>query len=209
MGKKVYILRHGETDYNRRGVVQGSGVDASLNDHGREQARHFFERYHHLPFEAVFTSKLRRTQETVADFIALGIPHERFAEINEMSWGEHEGRKSTPEMIAEYQQIKDGWALGRIDGRIGGGESAREMGQRLARFVEILRSRPEELILVCSHGRAMCGLVTLLEGHPIDRMNEHRHSNTGLWIAEQTEAAFEFILRNDRSHLPEVEKIVS
>ncbi|MCY7358013.1 MAG: histidine phosphatase family protein, partial [Rudanella sp.] len=32
--KRIYIIRHGETDYNRRGVVQGSGVDADLNEMG-------------------------------------------------------------------------------------------------------------------------------------------------------------------------------
>ncbi|MEM6877731.1 MAG: histidine phosphatase family protein, partial [Bacteroidota bacterium] len=31
----VYIVRHGQTDYNLRGIVQGSGVDSSLNDTGR------------------------------------------------------------------------------------------------------------------------------------------------------------------------------
>lgn len=201
MPKKIYIIRHGETEFNRLGIVQGSGVDADLNDVGREQGRLFYEQYKTVPFELVVTSKLKRTAQTVSHFIEAGIPTVSFAEINEMSWGDHEGKKGTPESIAEYQRIKDGWGRGEIDGRIGGGESAREMGERLEVFIEQLREMPEQTILVCSHGRAMCGLVTLMMGKPIDMMNEFRHSNTGLWLAEQTEENFVFYLENDRSHL--------
>lgn len=201
MSKKVYIIRHGETDFNLQGIIQGSGVDSSLNDTGREQGRLFYEKYKDIPFELVITSKLKRTVETVQPFIDTGIPTVSFAEINEMSWGSQEGKKGTPESIAEYNRIKEGWALGNIDGRVGGGESAREMGQRLEVFIEKLRAMPEKTILVCSHGRAMCGMVTLMMGKPIDLMNSFSHSNTGLWLGTQTPDAFEFSLRNDRSHL--------
>ncbi|MBC6994292.1 histidine phosphatase family protein [Neolewinella lacunae] len=201
--KTVYLVRHGQTDFNLQGIVQGSGVDSSLNDHGREQARHLFERYREMPFQVVLTSALRRTWETVDSFIAAGLPWEQHANINEMSWGNHEGKKGTPESIEEYQRIKDAWALGEIDGRIGGGESAREMGQRLQTFVDHLAQRSEDLILVCSHGRAMCGLVTLMMGQPIDRMNQWIHSNTGLWRGQlQDDGTWHFDLQNDRSHLP-------
>ena len=37
--KTIYLLRHGETRYNREGIVQGSGVDSELNQLGAEQAR--------------------------------------------------------------------------------------------------------------------------------------------------------------------------
>lgn len=202
--KTVYIVRHGQTDFNLQGIVQGSGVDASLNDHGRLQGKHLFEQYREVPFEVVLTSALRRTWETVHNFIELGLPWEQHPTINEMSWGSHEGKKGTPESIEEYRRIKDGWGEGHIDGRIGGGESAREMGERLQQFIDHLPEREEKLLLICSHGRAMCGLVTLMMGRPIDRMNELIHSNTGVWRATlQENGHWEFDLMNDRSHLPE------
>lgn len=202
--KTVYIIRHGQTDFNLKGIVQGSGVDSSLNDTGRSQGSYFFEKYSKLPFEVVLTSALRRTWETVSGFIEADIPWEKHPEINEMSWGSHEGKKGSPESIAEYKSIKDGWGEGRIDGRIGGGESAREMGVRLQAFIDHLPERKEGLLLVCSHGRAMCGLVTLMMGRPIDRMNELTHNNTGLWRATlQDDGTWLFDLENDRTHLPE------
>jgi probable phosphoglycerate mutase len=202
--KTVYITRHGQTDFNLRGIVQGSGVDSSLNDTGRSQGAHFYEKYRALPFGVVITSALKRTWETVAGFIEAGTPWEKHPAINEMSWGSHEGKKGTPASIAEYQTIKNGWGEGRIDGRIGGGESAREMGERLQEFIDLLPEREEDLILICSHGRAMCGLVTLMMGRPIDRMNELTHNNTGLWRATlRGDGTWLFDMMNDRSHLPE------
>lgn len=201
--KTVYIIRHGQTDFNLQGIVQGSGVDSSLNDTGRAQGKYYHEKYNELPFEVVLTSGLKRTWETVSGFIDAGIPWERHLEINEMSWGTHEGKKGSESSIEEYQKIKNGWALGEIDGRIGGGESAREMGTRLQKFIDHLPEREEELILICSHGRAMCGLVTQMMGRPIDRMNELTHSNTGLWRATlQDDGNWLFDLQNDRTHLP-------
>ena len=64
MEKLIYILRHGQTDYNLQGIVQGGGVDTSLNDTGRKQAHAFHEAYKHIPFEAVITSRLKRTHQT-------------------------------------------------------------------------------------------------------------------------------------------------
>jgi probable phosphoglycerate mutase len=201
--KTVYITRHGQTDFNLQGIVQGSGVDSSLNDTGRAQASYFYDRHQEVPFQVVLTSRLKRTWETVSHFIEAGIPWEKHLEINEMSWGAHEGKKGTPESIAEYGKIKDGWGLGDIDGRIGGGESAREMSIRLQQFIDHLPEREEDTILICSHGRAMCGLVTLMMGRPINRMNELIHSNTGLWRATlQDDGTWRFDLQNDCSHLP-------
>jgi probable phosphoglycerate mutase len=208
MSKTVYLLRHGETDYNLKGIVQGSGVNSSLNDTGRQQAAAFYERYREVPFELVVTSRLKRTYETVRPFIESGLTWVEKAEINEMSWGIHEGKLASPEMIASYQEMKEGWLRGDYSLRIEGGESAAELGERLERFIAWLRRRPEELILVCSHGRALCALVTLMQGEPLSEMNKYRHSNTGLWRARQFPNLFQFDLENDRRHLPLPERSV-
>ena len=201
--KTVYIVRHGETDFNLRGIVQGSGVDSSLNHTGRQQAEHFYRHYGEEDFDVVLTSGLKRTWETVSSFIDGGLPWEKHETLNEICWGSHEGKLGTPDSIAEYHRVKNGWTAGDLDGRIGGGESARELGERLTRFIEHLNERPEAKILVCSHGRAMCGLVTLMMGKPLSMMNDLKHNNVGLWIGElQPNGLYHFRLRNDRSHLP-------
>lgn len=199
--KLIYIVRHGETDLNRKGIVQGSGVDSSLNELGRQQARAFYQFYKHVPFEAVLTSRLRRTHETMQHFIENGLPWEQFSEINEMNWGEHEGKPSTPAMHEEYKLVKEAWGRGDYEAKLTGAESAAELGARLSRFIEHLQQRPEQHLLVCSHGRAMCGLVTLLQELPLKEMNRFVHHNTGLWKTHYNGMIFQFELENDTRHL--------
>jgi len=199
--KTIYIVRHGQTDFNKQGIVQGSGVNSSLNARGQEQASAFYQKYKHEPFEAVLTSRLLRTHETMAGFINDGIPWEQFDELNEISWGQHEGRKSTPAMQTEFQELLKAWSTGQYHARIAGGESALEMHERLSTFVEYLKNRPEEKILVCSHGRAMRCLMTVLENAPISNMQAYEHDNTGLYLVNYTPHVFQFELENDLSHL--------
>lgn len=199
--KTIYIVRHGQTDFNKMGIVQGSGVDSSLNETGWQQARAFYEKYKNENFDAVLTSTLVRTHETVSPFIEAGLPWEQFVEINEISWGAHEGKKSSPVMKEEFLNLLNAWEQGQYDARIAGGESAQDMRDRLNIFVDKLKKRPEERLLVCSHGRTMRCLMTVLQNDPISNMKDYHHANTGLYLVDYTPDVFQFQLQNDLSHL--------
>jgi probable phosphoglycerate mutase len=201
MQKIIYIIRHGETDFNRQGIVQGGGVDSSLNELGRQQAQAFYESYGDVSFEAVLTSTLQRTHQTVQAFLKKGLRWEQFADINEMNWGYQEGKEPTPDMTTEFQLIKEAWSRGELDERIPGGESAAELGARLDRFITHLKQRPEQTLLVCSHGRAMSAMMCLLHGLPLQEMNQYFHYNTGLWKVHFDSSTFSFELKNDTRHL--------
>ncbi len=201
MDKTIYLYRHGETEYNRRGVVQGGGVDSSLNAKGKRQAQAFFETYRHVGFCVLLTSALRRTHETIAPFLQLGIPWEQHPDINEINWGKHEGKPSTPAMKKQYKTVIEEWSAGRYHARLEAGESAEELTARCRRFVEHLRAREEERILICSHGRAMRCLVCCLKEQPPSAMNQYHHANTGLYRLQQKDGVFLFKIENDTSHL--------
>jgi broad specificity phosphatase PhoE len=126
--KLLYIVRHGETDFNRERIIQGSGVDTRLNATGHGQAKKFFERYQDIPFDVLITSKLRRTHETMHPFIEKGLPWEQFEEINEMNWGIHEGKKGTPEMIKSYQDMNRSVANRQLRCSPPGGGKCRRTG---------------------------------------------------------------------------------
>ncbi|MCB9284476.1 MAG: histidine phosphatase family protein [Lewinellaceae bacterium] len=205
MNKQIFIIRHGETEYNRKGIVQGSGVDSDLNDLGRAQARAFYEHYQDEPFEVVLTSRLRRTHQTVEPFLQRGLPWEQFEEINEISWGELDGSPTTPEILTIYKRVVGEWRKGNLAARHGNGESGEELGARLHRFVDHLRQRPEERILICSHGRAIRGMVCLLLGEPLSKMDSFGHNNTGLYQLGLQNGAFHLQLANDTRHLEAVE----
>lgn len=199
--KEIYFIRHGETEYNLLGIVQGSGIDASLNDKGRAQAKAFYEAYQHVPFEVVLASKLKRTQETVQLFVENNIPMETFHEINEMSWGIHEGKKGNLKMKEDYQAMVAAWRNEVYDYKIEGGESAAELAQRLERFKAHLKTREEKTILVCSHGRAMCCMMAVLRNQPYKEMEQYKHSNTGLYKVLFDGERFLLEVLNDTSHL--------
>lgn len=208
MKKTVFIIRHGETDFNRKGIVQGGGVDSALNELGRQQAQAFHDFYKEIPFEAVLTSKLQRTHQTVKPFVEMGLLWEQFEDINEMNWGEQEGKESTPAMNLQYQEIKDAWTRGELDVRLPGGESAEELGLRISRFIDHLKQRSEKLLLVCSHGRAMSAMVCLLHGLSLHDMNQYFHYNTGLWKVHFDGFAFEFEVENDTKHLEVMNELI-
>ena len=151
MDKTIYFIRHGETDFNQKGIIQGSGVDSDLNEKGREQAQAFFDYYKNVDFDLLICSALKRSYQTIAPFIELGIPLKRFAEINEMNWGIFEGKPHSPEMKAIYADMISQWGTGNFDARIEAGESARELSDRLIAFLEVLKKMPEKKKLETLH----------------------------------------------------------
>ncbi|HLP95887.1 MAG TPA: histidine phosphatase family protein [Saprospiraceae bacterium] len=197
----LYILRHGQTELNRLNIVQGSGVDSELNEMGYAQARAFYEAHQHVDFELVVTSKLRRTHQTVQQFIERDIPWEQTADVNEISWGIHEGQPMSAEQNERYQRMIASWRSGDLDASIEEGESARQLLDRIERFVEWVKTRPEKKILVATHGRAIRCLITHLKGLPASEMESADHTNTGLYVAHYIDGRWEFELENDTSHL--------
>lgn len=201
MIKTIYIARHGQTDYNKKKIIQGSGVDSSLNEKGRAQAHAFYEQYKDIPFEVVLTSALKRTHETGKGFIDKGIQWEQFAEINEICWGIHEGKSYTPELEKDYKQMIAAWQAGDFTASVEEGESAIELSTRLNHFINHLKARTEQHILVFSHGRAMRCLICLMKGLPLQNMEGVNHHNTGLYKATLSDGQFTFELENDIQHL--------
>jgi broad specificity phosphatase PhoE len=203
--KKVYLIRHGQTDYNLQNIVQGSGVDTCLNQTGYDQATRFFQAYKHVPFDKVYTSVLQRTIQSIQSFIDLGIPHEAHATLNEICWGRKEGKKVTPHDDDEYLRLISDWDAGRLESRIEGGETPNEVAARLDTFIELMLSRPEEkTILICMHGRAMRVLLCRLLHYPVQYMNLFEHHNLGLYELHYTGTMFSVRRHMDIGHLEPV-----
>ncbi|PTX18387.1 putative phosphoglycerate mutase [Pontibacter mucosus] len=202
MIKKIYLIRHGQTDYNLKSIVQGSGVDSVLNAEGQRQADLFFEKYKEVPFDKVYTSTLQRSIQSVQKFIDLGIPHERHAGLNEINWGTREGTRITPEEDAYYHSILQTWCEGNTAVCIEGGESPELVYERQKPFVDLMLSRPEEeTILICMHGRAMRILLCQLLRYPLRCMDEFEHRNLCLYQLDFTGSMFSVRKYCDVAHL--------
>lgn len=200
--KTLYIIRHGETEFNRLNIVQGSGVDTSLNESGRFQARKFYDAYQDLNFDKIYTSALKRSRESVQLFIDRGIPVESLKELNEISWGRFEGKTQTAEQRAMYQKTVDLWNLGDEHARISEGESPAELRARQLTALDHIMNKPgEEKVLICMHGRAMKSFLCLLMDEPISKMEEFPHTNLGLYVLEYEDNRFHLRMKNNISHL--------
>jgi len=200
--KKIYIVRHGQTDFNLQNIVQGSGIDSSLNDTGRAQAKAFFQMYQSVPFDKVYTSALRRTRESVQLFLDLGIPTESLAGLNEISWGVNEGCKITPEENEYYHHMLAEWQKGNTSLRIEGGESPEDVTERLQPAVDyILSQETEKTVLICMHGRAIRILLCMLLKVPLKSMDHFEHENLCLYRLDYDGSVFTMELNCDTTHL--------
>ena len=207
--KKIYLVRHGQTDLNLKGIVQGSGVDSTLNETGRAQAQAFFENYRHIPFDKVYTSALKRTKQTVENFVQSGIPVEALSGLNEISWGKKEGEPITPEEDKYYHHMLDQWQKGNTALRIEGGESPNEVVKRMKPAVDhILAQQDEKTILICMHGRAIRILLCYLLNYPLKSMDMFEHENACLYILNFTGSVFNVELYNNVDHLKDLKKLV-
>ncbi len=202
--KTIYLIRHGETDYNRKGVVQGSGIDAELNEMGRAQADAFYDAYGHVPFDKIYTSQLIRTRQSVEKFIRSGIPYESFAGLNEISWGIYEGTAHTSGEDTHYLSILQSWKEGYTNRALEGGESPLQVRDRQLPVIEhILSQSQERNILIATHGRAMRILLATLFNESLTQMDKYAHNNLCLYKLEYIPQGrrIEILQSNDITHL--------
>jgi broad specificity phosphatase PhoE len=172
----IHLVRHGETDWNVEGRLQG-WTDIPLNATGIEQAHAAASVLAGRPIGSVLSSDLSRARGTAA-MIAAAAGLEVFTDpaLRERNYGVAEGR-----LISEL----DGEAHGAFDARwddpdfaFPGGESRRDAHLRLATFLaEMLVSPPPQEIVIVSHGGALRLARGFLEGFPVERLPRWNFAN--------------------------------
>ena len=185
----LYLARHGQTDQNAAGLVQGRGLDPDLNAVGRAQAEALAIALGDVPLDAVYTSTQLRSQQTAQPSLAAH-PEARFVVrdgLDEMDWGAHEGKGHTPDsadaaMAAAYTDLNRRWDAGETDLHVRGGESPDEVWARVEPVLaEIGGAFPDGCVLVVSHRRLLRVLVAgALPGGGLERMSRYPHDNAAL-----------------------------
>lgn len=206
--KTIYLIRHGQTEYNRKGIVQGSGIDAPLNETGWKQAKAFYEAYCEIPFQKVYTSVLQRSIQSVNSFLDDGLPHVRLEGLNEINWGEKEGKVANAEDHEYYTYIIDSWKKGKLDQAITGGESPLMVLERQKPALEAILADGDDPVLVCMHGRAMRIFLSLMMEDDLSKMDQYKHANLCLYVLEYDYELqkFELKVNNEQAHLPPTEE---
>ena len=164
----LYCVRHGETDFNRQGRLQGRR-DTVLNAHGRQQAaecgvllRDLFARDHRRPQDFKYVaSPLKRARETMEIVRAtLGLqPHdyEVDARLIEIAYGEWEGL-TLQEIETQSASVLSARERDKWDFAPPGGESYRELADRIGKWYGSLTADS----VVAAHGGGVRALMAIL-----------------------------------------------
>ena len=150
----LILWRHGQTDYNLQGRIQGR-VDIPLNGTGREQARRAADSIAVLKPTRIVSSPLvraRATAETLASLIGQSV--EVDSALAEKSFGDWEGLKAD-DIKAQWPEHYATWRAGgdlpqfRIEGRC---ETAERVGEALKALVA--GAGEDDVVVAVSHGAA-------------------------------------------------------
>lgn len=163
--RSFYFLRHGETDWNKEGRLQGA-IDIPLNENGREQARLALPVLQKYPIDRIVSSDLSRALET-AQIIndVLQKPLDVDLRLREKFFGVYEGK--TRDDIEQWKLDNPDLVL-PVDPETGhtsppGGETHQQVRSRVLELKqEMLTKHPEENILFVSHGgiyRVLCSVL--------------------------------------------------
>ena len=201
---QIYLIRHGETEYNKRNIVQGGGIDSDLNATGLLQSAAFFKQYGHLDFDQIYCTNLKRTSQTLAPFARSGQQIHTLPELTEFGWGAMEGVEANEVVAAEFQRILAAWRAGDLDARVVDGESPLEAWARAKPGIErVVREAPADgRVLVCAHGRIIRVVLAQILGYGLERMDLFPHHNTALnLLSYNSSGRFRIHKINDTTHL--------
>lgn len=186
---KIYVARHGETDWNKFGKLQGA-TDIALNDSGRQQAKSCGVYFDTIPIDAIFTSPLKRASETAAIINEqLNVPIIEIEEFRERTFGDAEGMtyeersKVYPRKNYPNQELFKSFKKRLIIG-----------------LRKINKAYPEGEVLLVAHGAVIHTLFQIVENDHFFPSNA-RLSNGGVSIVSFEEGKWWLKKYNSIEHL--------
>lgn len=189
-----YIIRHGETEFNIQGIMQGNTSDSPLTKQGENQASQVAKELSQINFDKVFSSDLLRAKRT-AEIITLErkLAVKATQALREQSYGKYEGGKikafedELKELLIKYEGLADSK---KMHFRLQEGmETDAEVVSRFITFLrEIAVAYPGKNILIVSHGDAIkyflvhTGFATYkeLQGRSIDNCSYVKVQSDGV-----------------------------
>lgn len=164
--RRLVLWRHGETDYNATGRMQGH-LDSELTPTGRNQARFAVPALVRFDPDIVVTSDLRRAMDTATVFTdASGVPLRVDQRLRETNLGRWQGLTG--------DEVERGWPGGMATWRVDPtwtppeGESRVDVAKRAGEVIGGLDAEFDGTALLCVHGGVIIGLTAQLLGLPVD-----------------------------------------
>ena len=197
----IYITRHGETEWNAEGRIQGH-TDVPLSARGREQAQMLARRLATVRIDAAYSSDLSRASETAR--VALGERDTALTltpELREYNKGVFEGLTAA-EYGQQYPELYEASMANDLDFAPPEGETIRQTSARLSGIFQRVRAAHlEENVLIVGHGGSLrAGIVSLLD-LPLEANWKFVMHNCSLTVVHTYADNAVLHLYNDTSHI--------
>lgn len=205
---KVYLIRHGKTQWNLESRYQGANGDSPLLKDSYREIELLASSLQRIPFEHAYTSPLKRahvTAQALLNHLNPEIPLTIDSRLKEFNLGKMEGMHfedvaaKWPEVLKNFRHHPD-----KYDESLVEGESFLEVIARFrAAIEEYCRQYPNGNILVISHGAALNAAINALIGTPLAHLKDRGGlSNTSTTIlTTNDDRHFELEKWNDTSYL--------
>ncbi len=199
---RFYLIRHGETDWNKQGRYQGC-TNIQLNESGQEQAYLLGERFKYLPLDAVYVSPLDRavaTAEPVAR--SHGLELIRDAHFQEINFGEWEGH-TIAELSEKFGRAYTDFFANPFAHPVPGEGSFQNAMKRALEGFDILEKRHRgQNVAIISHGGLLRVMLVGLLGMGDDFYRQTWMTNTSITMLDVMEDGRRLLMTlNDKAHL--------
>ncbi|HUV05705.1 MAG TPA: histidine phosphatase family protein [Armatimonadota bacterium] len=199
---KVFLIRHGEVDWNRQNAYIGS-TDLPLNPMGQAQARQLADYLRTKKISAIYSSSLIRavqTAETIAE--RLGVAVNICPELREVDYGEWEGVPES-EVRERYPDFYPAWRANPLEVRTPGGETFGELRDRvLPAFIQLAQAHPNQNTAIIAHKSTNRVILACLLGADVNRYRQIGQGNSCINTIEvRSDGRFVVDSINVRGHL--------
>jgi probable phosphoglycerate mutase len=202
---RILLVRHGETDWNAAGRIQGHS-DTPLNAAGHEQARRVARRLAREPVQALYSSDLARASQTATAIgHTLGLPVVTSPRLRERQYGAWEGLTAAEIQACFPEQFAE-WRARSTDFTPPQGESRSQLLTRaLAELQAIARRHAREVVVVVTHGGFCYVLINHILGSVDGDRREFAFGNASIHTLEVIAERWSVISVNETAHLLVVE----
>jgi broad specificity phosphatase PhoE len=180
-GRVIWLVRHGESDWNASGLVQGQAEGPVLTAAGREQAHCLAHSLRRLPIRRIVTSDLTRAVETAAIIgLKLKLRWDLVPALRERNFGQAQGIPLSV-LHVDWSGIEDGRVVD-ADACPPGGESVRDLQDRVVDYLsQMVGEERDGDVLVVTHGGVIRVALAHCDRIAVMRMPWGPVPNAGLW----------------------------
>ena len=158
---KLYIVRHGQTDWNAKRVMQGN-TDVPLNEVGIEQAHNIRKSLENEVIDICISSPLKRAYKTASIICNDNVDIKTDVRLEERELGELEGKS------VDLYNSKMYWNYS-LNSNAQGVESIQDLFSRVISFYEDLKEKyNDETVLIVAHGAVVRALHFVIKGYHKD-----------------------------------------